>query len=185
MLICTTTSPIYQNENRADKLKFLVSIDDLSVFNIEELNCMLCVTLPNGQEGKFAFLNFENVLYRDKYLVAYVPITKAFTKFPGTFSINLIFSYEDSYKLFHYLPTNNISMNILKSSSSDSFIDSDETSNPFTVMAQKIESLEKSKISSIDIEGHAVHIYADTEKTIPIGTINLPEEVVWTTLEDM
>lgn len=185
MLTRTTTSPIYQNENRADKLKFLISIDNLSVFNIGDSNCMLCVILPNGQEGKFTFLNFENVLYRNKYLVAYVPITKAFTKLPGTLSINLIFSYEDSNKLFHYLPTNDISMNILKSSSSDSFIDPDETSNPFTEMVQKIESLEKSKISSMDIDGHAVHIYADTEKTILIGTINLPEEVVWTTMEDM
>ncbi|XBX03733.1 hypothetical protein QMP26_24730 [Enterocloster clostridioformis] len=52
-------------------------------------------------------------------------------------------------------------------------------------MAQKIESLEKSKISNIDIEGHTVHNYADTEKNILIGTINLPEEVVWTTMEDI
>lgn len=185
VLIRTLSSPIYKNENRADSIKFLVCVDDLAEFNTEELNCILCITLPNGQEGKVAFLDFEDTLYCERYLMAHIPVTKTFTKLPGTLSINLIFSYEDSNKLFHYLPTNNISLTVLESSSSDSFIDPDETSNPFTEMAQKLNTLEKSKVSSIDIEGHTVHFYADSEKTKLIGTVDLPEDVVWTTMEDI
>lgn len=185
VLIRTLSSPIYQNENRADSIKFLVCVDDLAEFNTEALNCMLCITLPNGQEGKVAFLDFEDTLCHERYLMAHIPVTKTFTKLPGKLSINLIFSYEDSNKLFHYLPTNNISLTVLESSSSDSFIDPDETTNPFTEMAQKLDTLEKSKISSIDIDGHTVHFYADSEKTKLIGTVTLPEEVVWTTMEDI
>lgn len=185
VLIRTLLSPIYQNENRADSLKFLISIDALSEFDIKSLACMLCITLPNGQEGKIAFLDFEDTLYCERYLVAYIPVTKTFTKLPGTLSINLIFSYEDSNKLFHYLPTNNISMTVIESSSTDSFIDPDETTNPFTEIAQKLDTLEKSKISSIDIDGHTVHFYSDSKKTELIGTVALPEDVVWSTMEDV
>lgn len=184
-LVRTLSSPIYQNENRADYLKFLISIDELSEFNIEALICMLCITLPDGETGKIAFLNFEKLLYYNRYLTAFIPITKTFTKLPGVLSLSLIFSYEDSNKLFHYLPTNNVSLTVLESSSSDSFIDPDETTNPFTEMAQKLETLENSKISNIDINEHTVHFYADTEKTKLIGTVALPEEVVWTTMEEM
>lgn len=184
-LSCSPSSPIYQNENRADYLKFLISVDDLYEFSLKELNCMLCITLPNGQEGKVAFLDFEDTLYCKRYLIAHIPVTKTFTKLPGTLSINLIFSYEDSNKLFHYLPTNNISLSVLESSSTDSFVDPDETTNPFTEMAQKLDTLEKSKISSIEIDGHTVHFYADPEKTTLLGKIALPEEVVWTTMEDV
>lgn len=185
VLIRTLSSPIYQNENRADSIKFLVCVDDLDEFNTEVLNCMLCITLPNGQEGKVAFLDFEDTLYCERYLMAHIPVTKTFTKLPGRLSINLIFSYEDSNKFFHYLPTNNISLTVLESSSADSFIDPDETTNPFTEMAQKLDTLEKSKISSIEIDGHTVHFYADPEKTTLLGKIALPEEVVWTTMEDI
>lgn len=185
VLIRTLSSPIYQNENRADSLKFLISANDLPEFKIETLTCMLCVTLPDGQEGKIALLNFENVLYQEKYLTSFVPLTKALTKHPGIMSLNLIFSYEDENTFFHYLPTNNITLTILESSSTDSFIDPDETTNSLTELAQKLEALEKSKISSIEIDGHTVHFYSDTEKSTLIGTIDLPEDVVWTTMEDL
>ena len=185
VLIRTLSSPIYQNENRADLLKFLISIDDLSEFDIKALNCMICITLPNGQEGKVGFLDFEDALYHDKYLLSYIPITKAFTKLPGTIYVKLIFSYEDSNKLFHYLPTNNISLTVIESSKTDDFIDPDETTNPFAEIAQKIQSLEKSKISSVDVDGHTINFYADSEKSTLIGTVTLPDEVVWTSMEDM
>ena len=184
VLLRTLSSPIYQNENRADSIKFLVSVDDLFEFDTKSLNCMLCITLPNGQEGKVTFLDFEDTLYFDRYLVAHIPVTKTFTKLSGTLSINLIFSYEDSYKLFHYLPTNNITLSVLETSSTNSFIDPDETTNPFTEMAQKLDTLEKSKISCIDIDGHTVHFYSNSEKTEHLGTVVLPEDVVWTTMED-
>ena len=116
--------------------------------------------------------------------MAHIPVTKTFTKLSGTLSINLIFSYEDSYKLFHYLPTNNITLSVLETSSTNSFIDPDETTNPFTEMAQKLDTLEKSKISCIDIDGHTVHFYSNSEKTERLGTVVLPEDVVWTTMED-
>ena len=72
---------------------------------------------------------------------------------------------------------------MIESSETDDFIDPDENTNPFAEITQKIQSLEKSKISSIDIDGHTVHFYADSEKTTLIGTVALPEDVVWTTME--
>ena len=74
VLLRTLSSPIYQNENRADSIKFLVSVDDLFEFDTKSLNCMLCITLPNGQEGKVTFLDFEDTLYFDRYLVAHIPV---------------------------------------------------------------------------------------------------------------
>lgn len=46
---------------------------------------------------------------------------------------------------------------MIESSETDDFIDPDENTNPFAEITQKIQSLEKSKISSIDIDGHTVH----------------------------
>lgn len=184
-LIRTLSSPIYQNENRADSLKFLISTNTLSEFNTEDLTCMICVTLPDGQSGKIAFLSLKKDSHYENYLVDYIPITKALTKLSGTLSLSLVFSYEDSNQFFHYLPTNSISITVLESKSSDAFIDPDETANPLVEMAQKITELENSKVANIDTDEHAVHFYADTAKTILIGSINLPEDVLWTTMEDM
>lgn len=74
---------------------------------------------------------------------------------------------------------------MIESSKTEDFIDPDETTNPFAEIAQKIQSLEKSKISSVDVDGHTINFYADSEKSTLIGTVTLPDEVVWTSMEDM
>lgn len=130
------------------------------------------------------FLNLCESKYGDQYLSASIPITKALTKNAGKFVIWLIFSCVDENSLFHYLPTNKIIFHIIESTSGDSFIDPDETLNPLSELAQKINTLENSKISIAGIVDDAIVFYSDSDKQNIVGKIPLPNSVTWTVMED-
>lgn len=184
----TSYTPIYQNENRADILKFLINIDDLKEFKIDTMTCLLCVILPDKKVGKLSFLNFNEVLYNDQYLLSEIPITKAITEQNGSISLFLVFSYEDENNLFHNLPTNEVVLNIIKTEIADSFIDPDESGDLFDGIQQKINELENkvdNKVSVVDIIDNKLYMYANEDKTDLINVIELPSGVIWTDMEEI
>lgn len=154
-------------------------------FNTNGFQCMLCVTFPDGTSGKIIFLEFINSKYEERYLCSTIPITKVFTKDSGQIYMWLVFSYEGEDSLFHYLPTNKIAFDILESSSGDSFIDPDETTNPLAELAQKVNALENSKISTVEVKDDTVIFYSDLNRENIAGTIKLPSDgdVTWTIME--
>lgn len=183
-LFRTMSSDIYQNENRADYLHFLINKGDLLEFDLENTECALCIALPHEATGKIMFLNFDGSKYGERYLCSFVPITKALTKNAGKFDMWLIFSYTDKNALFHYLPTNRITFNVIESTCGDSFIDPDETSNPLSELTGKVQALENSKISIADVVEDSIVFYSDSNKQNIVGTVPLPNNVIWTVMED-
>ena len=185
-IFLTTQSPIYQYENRVDTLKFLINIDDLKYFKIDSMTCLLCAILPDKQVGKLSFINFEEDLYNDQYLLSEIPITKTITEQNGKLRLFLVFSYEDEDSLFHTLTTNEVILNIIETQATDSFIDPDEETDIFKEMEQKITELENKvddKVSIIDIVDNTLYVYSDKEKNNLINTIELPAGVVWMDME--
>lgn len=131
-LICTKKQNPYQNENRASYIKFIVSLEDLSDFSIEEMQCVLCVNLPDETSGNINLLQYSKDKKHSDYISASIPITKTISGIPGQLKMWIIFSYQDKDSLMHYLPTNKVTLDILESNSNDSYFDPGESENIFS-----------------------------------------------------
>ena len=142
---------IYEKENRADTIQFLIDKDFFEY--IEDCNIMLQVLLPYPDEehgtdvtGKMRYMEIEPELYKGYYRMT-LPITTVLTKAPGevvmwfmffntTDPNNIILIKTDSTKI-EITPTKN---------SSSTEIDDDESYDVLTQMQQDINQLQKNKM---------------------------------------
>ena len=142
---------IYEKENRADTIQFLIDKDFFEY--IEDCNIMLQVLLPYPDEehgtdvtGKMRYMEIEPELYKDYYRMT-LPITTVLTKEPGevvmwfmffntTDPNNIILIKTDSTKI-EITPTKN---------SSSTEISDDESYDVLTKMQQDINQLQTNKM---------------------------------------
>ena len=184
-LIKTKTRPIYEKENRADTIQFLIDKDFFEY--IEDCNIMLQVLLPYPDEehgtdttGKMRYMEIEPELYKDRYRMT-LPITTVLTKEPGEVVIwfmffnttdpnNVILIKTDSTKI-EITPTRN---------SSSTEIDDDESYDVLTQMQQDIDQLQKDKMDKYfeyNKEDSTIQFFSNGE---PCGSpIKIDDEISW------
>ena len=176
---------IYEKENRADTIQFLIDKDFFEY--IEDCNIMLQVLLPYPDEehgtdvtGKMRYMEIESELYKDRYRMT-LPITTVLTKEPGevimwfmffntTDPNNIILIKTDSTKI-EITPTRN---------SSSTEIDDDESYDVLTQMQQDINQLQKDKMDKYfeyNEEDSTIQFFSNGE---PCGSpIKIDDEVSW------
>ena len=184
-LIKTKSRPIYEKENRADTIQFLIDKDFFEY--IEDCNIMLQVLLPYPDEehgtdvtGKMRYMEIESELYKDRYRMT-LPITTVLTKAPGevimwfmffntTDPNNIILIKTDSTKI-EITPTNN---------SSSIEIDDDESYDVLTKMQQDIDQLQMNKMDKYfeyNEEDSTIQFFSNGA---PCGSpIKIDDEISW------
>lgn len=176
---------IYEKENRADTIQFLIDKDFFEY--IEDCNIMLQVLLPYPDEehgtdvtGKMRYMEIEPELYKDYYRMT-LPITTVLTKEPGevimwfmffntTDPNNVILIKTDSTKI-EITPTNN---------SSSIEIGDDESYDVLTKMQQDIDQLQINKMDKYfeyNEEDSTIQFFSNGE---PCGSpIKIDDEISW------
>ena len=176
---------IYEKENRADTIQFLIDKDFFEY--IEDCNIMLQVLLPYPDEehgtdvtGKMRYMEIESELYKDHYRMT-LPITTVLTKEPGevvmwfmffntTDPNNIILIKTDSTKI-EITPTKN---------SSSTEIDDDESYDVLTKMQQDINQLQTNKMDKYfeyNEEDSTIQFFSNGA---PCGSpIKIDDEISW------
>ena len=183
-LLVTKKRPIYQKENRADCIKFLISKDFMD--NITDSTIILQVVLPNSPndvgvtKGKLKYMKIEEELYKDKYVMS-LPITTTLTNNYGTVQLWFIFFNTDNKEL---IKTSSTTINIIQSDYSMADIEDKEFPNIFEEISGRIDELEKTKLDkNIDYNPNenTLQFYCNGE---PVETIKLDDDVQWTSWEN-
>ena len=176
---------IYEKENRADTIQFLIDKDFFEY--IEDCNIMLQVLLPYPDEehgtdvtGKMRYMEIEPELYKDYYRMT-LPITTVLTKEPGevvmwfmffntTDPNNIILIKTDSTKI-EITPTKN---------SSSTEISDDESYDVLTKMQQDINQLQMNKMDKYfeyNEEDSTIQFFSNGA---PCGSpIKIDDEISW------
>ena len=184
-LIKTKSRPIYEKENRADTIQFLIDKDFFEY--IEDCNIMLQVLLPYPDEehgtdvtGKMRYMEIEPELYKDRYRMT-LPITTVLTKAPGEVIMWFIFSNTTDTNNVIYIKTNSTKIEITPTrSSSSTEIDDDESYDVLTQIQQDINKLQKDKMDKYfeyNEEDSTIQFFSNGE---PCGSpIKIDDEVSW------
>ena len=176
---------IYEKENRADTIQFLIDKDFFEY--IENCNIMLQVLLPYPDEehgtdvtGKMRYMEIEPELYKGYYRMT-LPITTVLTKEPGevvmwfmffntTDPNNIILIKTDSTKI-EITPTKN---------SSSTEISDDESYDVLTKMQQDINQLQINKMDKYfeyNEEDSTIQFFSNGA---PCGSpIKIDDEISW------
>ena len=176
---------IYEKENRADTIQFLIDKDFFEY--IEDCNIMLQVLLPYPDEehgtdvtGKMRYMEIEPELYKGYYRMT-LPITTVLTKEPGevvmwfmffntTDPNNIILIKTDSTKI-EITPTKN---------SSSTEISDDESYDVLTKMQQDINQLQMNKMDKYfeyNEEDSTIQFFSNGA---PCGSpIKIDDEISW------
>ena len=176
---------IYEKENRADTIQFLIDKDFFEY--IEDCNIMLQVLLPYPDEehgtdvtGKMRYMEIEPELYKDRYRMT-LPITTVLTQKPGEIIMwfmffnttdpnNIILIKTDSAKI-EIIPTKN---------SSSTEISDDESYDVLTKMQQDIDQLQINKMDKYfeyNEEDSTIQFFSNGA---PIGSpIKIDDEISW------
>ena len=176
---------IYEKENRADTIQFLIDKDFFEC--IEDCNIMLQVLLPIPDEqhgtdktGKMRYMEIEPELYKGYYRMT-LPITTVLTKEPGevvmwfmffntTDPNNIILIKTDSTKI-EITPTKN---------SSSTEISDDESYDVLTKMQQDIDQLQMNKMDKYfeyNEEDSTIQFFSNGA---PCGNpIKIDDEISW------
>ena len=176
---------IYEKENRADTIQFLIDKDFFEY--IEDCNIMLQVLLPYPDEehgtdvtGKMRYMEIEPELYKGYYRMT-LPITTVLTKEPGevvmwfmffntTDPNNIILIKTDSTKI-EITPTKN---------SSSTEISDDESYDVLTKMQQDINQLQTNKMDKYfeyNEEDSTIQFFSNGA---PCGSpIKIDDEISW------
>ena len=176
---------IYEKENRADTIQFLIDKDFFEY--IEDCNIMLQVLLPYPDEehgtdvtGKMRYMEIEPELYKGYYRMT-LPITTVLTKEPGEVVIwfmffnttdpnNIILIKTDSTKI-EITPTKN---------SSSTEISDDESYDVLTKMQQDINQLQMNKMDKYfeyNEEDSTIQFFSNGA---PCGSpIKIDDEISW------
>ena len=176
---------IYEKENRADTIQFLIDKDFFEY--IEDCNIMLQVLLPYPDEehgtdvtGKMRYMEIEPELYKGYYRMT-LPITTVLTQKPGKIIMwfmffnttdpnNIILIKTDSTKI-EITPTKN---------SSSTEISDDESYDVLTKMQQDINQLQINKMDKYfeyNEEDSTIQFFSNGA---PCGSpIKIDDEISW------
>ena len=185
-LFITIGHRIYQNDNRVDKIKFFIdaNYEDL---NMRDFDAIIQIVLPDGVSGKLCYLNFESELYKEKYIVSYLPITKTITAQKGNIELRIsFFKHDIATDTYYTMNTNMIQMIIYESNIiNDVLIPVDETDILAQIQSQ-IDQLESTKAGYIDYDDTTklLTLYGDLEKTNILTSVILNDDVVWSLMDE-
>lgn len=183
-IFTSTTHNIYQSDNRVYNIRFLIDTENENI-NISNFNTIVQIILPDGQSGKLDYLNFETELYNNRYLIAYLPVTKTLTTQVGQLEINLSFFMHDEVNDIYYtMNTNSTYLKVLKSNVSSGSITPEDETDILSSMQSQIDALETSKATCMDYNEitRELTLYADIEKTTILTIITLTDDVTWSLL---
>jgi len=144
------------------------------------------IILPNGQNGILSYLVFEPDLYNNRYLIAYLPITKTLTNQVGTIILSLSFFMHDIINDIYYtMNTNSTQLQILKSNIASGSIPSEDETNILSQIQAQINSIENSKATCIDYNEltRELTLYSDVNKENILTVVTLTDDVTWSLLE--
>ena len=142
---------IYEKENRADTIQFLIDKDFFEY--IEDCNIMLQVLLPYPDEehgtdvtGKMRYMEIEPELYKDRYRMT-LPITTVLTQKPGEIVMWLMFFNTTDPNNIILIKTESAKIEIIPTKNSSSTeISDDESYDVLTKMQQDIDQLQINKM---------------------------------------
>ena len=176
---------IYEKENRADTIQFLIDKDFFEY--IEDCNIMLQVLLPYPDEehgtdvtGKMRYMEIEPELYKDRYRMT-LPITTVLTKEPGEVIMWFIFSNTTDPNNVIYIKTSSTKIEITPTKNSSSTeISDDESYDVLTKMQQDINQLQMNKMDKYfeyNEEDSTIQFFSNGA---PCGSpIKIDDEISW------
>lgn len=182
----TLFRPIYQNENRADEIQFLI---DPNVFenDIKNYKIILQAIIPiedkennSPTTNKMRYMEIEESLYKNKYKMT-LPITAALTEGVGDVIFwFLFFDMTDENKV-KLLKTDTLIINIKKVHASSSIeLEDKEFENVITDLQKDIEDIKENKMDKkfdYDAQNNTILFYSNGK---PIGDIiKLDDEITW------
>ena len=184
-LIKTKSRPIYEKENRADTIQFLIDKDFFEY--IEDCNIMLQVLLPYQDEehgtdvtGKMRYMEIEPELYKDRYRMT-LPITTVLTKEPGEVVMWFMFFNTTDPNNVILIKTDSTKIEITSTrNSSSTEIDDDESYDVLTQMQQDIDQLQKDKMDKYfeyNEEDSTIQFFSNGEPCG--GPIKIDDEISW------
>lgn len=181
----TKSRTIYQKENKADRIKFLIDKDFYE--NIENCIIMLQATLPNidtkniNTIGKMRLMTLEPELYKEQYYMLLLPITTVLTENCGDISMWLLFTNMTDEENVAIIKTDSTQITIQPSKIESSVeIEEDKTYDVLTQIQQEITKIQEDKMDKsfkYDEENSTIQFFS---KGIPIGNpIKLDDEISW------
>ena len=184
-LIKTKSRTVYEKENRADTIQFL--IDEEFFEYIEDCNIMLQVLLPIPDEqhgtdktGKMRYMEIEPELYKGRYRMI-LPITTVLTQEPGEILMWFLFFNTTDPQNIILIKTDSVKLDIIPTKNSSSVeIGDDETYDVLTKMQQDIDQLQTSKMDKYfdyNEEDSTIQFYSNGT---PMGSpIKIDDEINW------
>ena len=176
---------IYEKENRADTIQFLIDKDFFEY--IEDCNIMLQVLLPYPDEehgtdvtGKMRYMEIEPELYKDYYRMT-LPITTVLTKEPGEVVMWFMFFNTTDPNNIILIKTDSTKIEITPAKNSSSTeIDDDESYDVLTKMQQDINQLQTNKMDKYfeyNEEDSTIQFFSNGA---PCGSpIKIDDEISW------
>ena len=176
---------IYEKENRADTIQFLIDKDFFEY--IEDCNIMLQVLLPYPDEehgtdvtGKMRYMEIEPELYKGYYRMT-LPITTVLTKEPGEVIMWFMFFNTTDPNNIILIKTDSTKIEITPAKNSSSTeIDDDESYDVLTKMQQDINQLQTNKMDKYfeyNEEDSTIQFFSNGA---PCGSpIKIDDEISW------
>ena len=176
---------IYEKENRADTIQFLIDKDFFEY--IEDCNIMLQVLLPYPDEehgtdttGKMRYMEIEPELYKDYYRMT-LPITTVLTKEPGEVVMWFMFFNTIDPNNIILIKTDSTKIEITPAKNSSSTeISDDESYDVLTKMQQDINQLQMNKMDKYfeyNEEDSTIQFFSNGA---PCGSpIKIDDEISW------
>ena len=176
---------IYEKENRADTIQFLIDKDFFEY--IEDCNIMLQVLLPYPDEehgtdvtGKMRYMEIEPELYKGRYRMT-LPITTVLTKEPGEVVMWFMFFNTTDPNNIILIKTDSTKIEITPAKNSSSTeISDDESYDVLTKMQQDINQLQTNKMDKYfeyNEEDSTIQFFSNGA---PCGSpIKMDDEISW------
>ena len=181
----TKSRPIYQKENRADTIQFLIDKDFFD--GIDDCNIMLQVLLPvpdlehgTDKTGKMRYMEIEPELYKDRYRMI-LPVTTVLTQEAGDIIMWFLFFNTTDPANIILIKTNSAKITINPTNNSSSVeIEDDESYDVLTKMQQDIDQLQINKMDKYfeyNEEDSTIQFFSNGT---PVGNpIKIDDEISW------
>lgn len=181
----TKSRPIYQKENRADTIQFLINKDFFE--KIEDCNIILQVLLPipdvehgTDKTGKMRYMEIEPELYKDMYRMT-LPVTTVLTQEPGEIFMWFLFFNNTDPSNIILIKTDSVRITIEPTKNTSSVdIGDDESYDVLTKMQQDIKQLQITKMDKYfeyNEENSTIQFFSNGT---PVGNpIKIDDEVSW------
>jgi hypothetical protein len=189
----TVFRPIYEKENRADIIQFLIDPDLLGTEDITNYKVLLQALIPHTNEetseqeliGKMRYMDLDEENYLDMIRTE-LPITTALTEETGRVQFWFLFFDMNNLEKIRLIKTDSCFIDIRPTmGGSMDILDDDESFDVLTNLQNQIDELNQTKIDTnfeYDEKNNTIQFFANGK---PIGEpIKLDNEINWKNWED-